>query len=174
MKTHLSISAGFTVVITLAIAGTLGCQPPPDFASDWGSTSPSRSLTAVSGASLPRLVRQSNLPVLVEFGVNYNCPRCEQVKPEVLQLAERLADRVKVVRVDFSTNSSLVSRLGGTTCPTYVLFKNGEPVLTRSFPIAMDMLEGEIERINSEGAGERKQLGDENVGQGEKAAAAAS
>jgi len=49
--------------------------------------------------------------------------------------------------VDFNANASLVAQLGGTICPTYVLFQNGEPVLTRSYPISMDLLEGEVARL---------------------------
>jgi hypothetical protein len=105
------------------------------------------SLSVVSGSQLRRFVHESELPVLVEFGVDFNCPRCQQVKSDVVALSERLDQRVEVVRVDFNANASLVARLGGTICPTYVLFQNGEPVLTRSFPISMDLLEGEVKRL---------------------------
>jgi len=105
------------------------------------------SLSVVSGSQLRTFVQESELPVLVEFGVDFNCPRCQQVKSDVVALSERLDQRVKVVRVDFNANASLVAQLGGTICPTYVLFQNGESVLTRSYPISMDLLEGEVERL---------------------------
>lgn len=102
------------------------------------------SLPVVSGSALKDFLQSAELPVLVEFGVDFNCPRCQQAKPEVLELQARLQDRVRVVRVDFNSNMSKVTSLGGTICPTYVLFDQGEAVITRSFPVTMDLLESEI------------------------------
>ena len=91
-------------------------------------------------------VQSSETPVLVEFGVDFNCPRCAQTKSDVVHLRDSLEGEVDVVRVDFNANVQMVSQLGGTICPTYVLFDQGEPVLTRSFPLSIDLLEGEILR----------------------------
>ncbi|TWU35626.1 hypothetical protein Q31b_50610 [Novipirellula aureliae] len=38
-------------------------------------------------------------------------------------------------------------KLGGTICPTYVLFDQGQPVMTCSFPVSIDLLEGEMLRL---------------------------
>ena len=124
---------------------TLGCSPSADNESD--SAINHASLTVVNGSQLTTFVQESELPVLVEFGVDYSCPRCQQVRSDVVDLSERLDRQVKVVRVDFNANAGLVARLGGTICPTYVLFQNGEPIVTRSFPVSMDLLENEIEEL---------------------------
>ena len=121
---------------------TIGCSPSDDTASDASLDQPS--LSVVAGSQLPDLVRESELPVLVEFGVDYNCPRCQQVKSDVVALSERLEQRVDVVRVDFNSNAAMVSELGGTICPTYVLFQDGQPVLTKSFPFSIDLIEASI------------------------------
>ena len=68
------------------------------------------------------------------------------MKSEVFQLRERFKARVNVVRVDFNSNLPLVSKLGGTICLTYVLYVKGKPILTRSFPVSIEMLESEIDR----------------------------
>ncbi|WP_345689420.1 thioredoxin family protein [Novipirellula caenicola] len=104
-------------------------------------------LPVISGKQLDEYVRASKSPVLVEFGVDFNCPRCAQTKSDVVRLRESLQGNIDVIRVDFNANAQRVAQLGGTICPTYVLFDQGEPVITRSFPISIDLLEGEVLRL---------------------------
>jgi hypothetical protein len=101
-------------------------------------------LPVISGSQLNEYLIDNSLPVLVEFGVDFNCSRCSQTKNAVLDLRESLRGDVDVVRVDFNSNAQTVAELGGTICPTYVLFEVGKPVLTRSFPVSIGLLEGEI------------------------------
>ena len=51
-----------------------------------------------------------------------------------------------MVRVDFNANTQTVAELGGTICPTYVLFDSGKTAFTRSFPVAIGVLEEEVLR----------------------------
>jgi len=104
------------------------------------------SLPVVSGSGLEQYLSASTLPVLVEFGVDFNCPRCAQTKSDIVALRETLKDHVDVIRVDFNSNAQTVAKLGGTICPTYVLFDSGTHVLTRSFPVSIDLLEGDVLR----------------------------
>ncbi len=103
-------------------------------------------LPVITGSQLNEYLFDNSLPVLVEFGVDFNCSRCAQTKNAVLDLRESLRGDVDVIRVDFNSNAKTVAELGGTICPTYVLFDRGKPVLTRSFPVSIGMLEGEILR----------------------------
>ncbi|QDT10064.1 thioredoxin family protein [Stieleria marina] len=105
------------------------------------------SLTTVRGSELQSFVAESELPVLVEFGVDYQCERCRQMKQPVVDLGGQFEGRAKVVRVDFNTNAKLVSQYGGTICPTYVFFQGGEPVRTESFPISADLLASHLESM---------------------------
>ena len=99
------------------------------------------SLPVVSGSQLQTFVSESELPVLVEFGVDYRCDRCREMKRSVVELGEKFEGRAEVVRVDFNANAAMVSQLGGTICPTYVFFEDGQPVKTVSFPVSADILE---------------------------------
>jgi thioredoxin-like negative regulator of GroEL len=137
-------------LIRSIIAGAIvctasGCTPSANSVSN--SSVEQVSLPVVNGSRLTSYVNESDLPVLVEFGVDYNCSRCQQVKSGVVALSERMDLRVDVIRVDFNANAGLVAQLGGTICPTYVLFSGGEPVLTRSFPVSLDLIESEIEAL---------------------------
>jgi len=110
--------------IALIVCITLGCRPSMDTASE--SSLDQASLLVVSGSQLRTFVQENELPVLVEFGVDFNCTRCQQVKPDVVALSERLDQRIKVVRVDFNANASLVAQLGGTICPRRILERHGQ------------------------------------------------
>ncbi len=138
------VSKKLVLLIACGCLLMAGCnRPHPTAATE---NSGDLDLPVVSGSRLEQYVRDSMQPVLVEFGVDYNCPRCAQTKGDVVRLRESLEGRVDVVRVDFNANVQTVAALGGTICPTYVLFDRGEPVLTESFPVAIDLLEGQILR----------------------------
>ena len=142
-----SLGASFSLLIWLLTA-TVGCS------GNHGETTAmdtiERSLPVVRGSQLNTYLQGSESPVLVEFGVDFNCPRCAQTKSDAVRLREALEGNVDVIRVDFNANGQMVAQLGGTVCPTYVLFDQGEPVITRSFPVSMDLLESEILRLNDQ------------------------
>ena len=102
------------------------------------------SLTEISGDELERYVADSSGPVLVEFGVDFNCERCESMRDDVVRLAASYINKADIVRVDFTGNPALVAQYGGTVCPTYVLFNNGQPVSIHSFPTTIESLESEL------------------------------
>lgn len=66
------------------------------------------------------------------------------MKQSVVELGEKFEGRAEVVRVDFNANAAMVAQLGGTICPTYVFFKDGQPVETVSFPVSADILESHL------------------------------
>ena len=131
-------------LLVVLLTAVVGCGVADQERTTTGATE--IGLPVVSGSRLNGYVQASDSPVLVEFGVDFNCPRCAQTKSDVVRLREALEGDVDVIRVDFNANARTVAELGGTICPTYVLFDRGAPVLTRSFPVSMDLLEGEILR----------------------------
>lgn len=108
----------------------------------------SRSLPIVRGSELRDYVAASELPVLVEFGVDYQCERCRQMKQSIVELGDKFEGRASIVRVDFNQNAGLVSQFGGTVCPTYVFFQGGKVVKTESFPVSTDILESQLEMLS--------------------------
>ena len=120
----------------------VGCYEPQGVEVDFPFGT--NALPEVSGSELQSFVARSEKPVLVEFGVDFNCERCQSVNSEVQDLAEKYKDTVKVVRVDFTANVKLVARYGGTICPTYVIFDHGKPVSVQSFPTSAARLESEL------------------------------
>ena len=118
----------YVQVMCLAAAALIGCAPR--------SIEPqeSRSLPVVSGADLERYVAQSEVPVLVEFGVDFQCDRCSQMKTPIVNLADRFQGRADVIRVDFNANTKMVTQLGGTILPHVRSVSGWEARSYREFP----------------------------------------
>ena len=132
----------FYHAICIAMATLLGCTQP-----DTSENEELRSLPVISGALLEDYVAQSAVPVRVEFGVDFQCDRCRQMKTPILDLADRFEGRAELIRVDFNANVKMVSQWGGNICPTYGLFHHGNPILAESFPVSADILESRLSDI---------------------------
>jgi thioredoxin 1 len=72
-------------------------------------------------------IQQGAEPILVDFWANW-CAPCKIVAPTLEALAEELAGRVRVAKVDVDDNGDLANRFGIMSIPTLVLFKNGRVV----------------------------------------------
>jgi thioredoxin-like negative regulator of GroEL len=94
----------------------------------------------VAAADLRRLLRESPVPVLVEFGVMAGCARCDAMRSPVEELAQELGDAVQVRRVNFNYEKDLVRELGLAICPTYVAFRQGEERFRVSYPTSSAQL----------------------------------
>ena len=140
------------LAVTICLLTLSGCSGPD---STTGPTTASRpvqrdyqprwELPVVSGTELRGVIQRSDRPVLVEFGVNFGCARCDDMRPQMERLASEFASLARVIRVDFNANRQLVSQYGGNICPTYVLFNHGEPVVTRSYPTSTDLLAADLD-----------------------------
>lgn len=72
-------------------------------------------------------IQQRSEPILVDFWANW-CAPCKIVAPTLEALAEELAGRVHVAKVDVDDNGDLANRFGIMSIPTLVMFKNGKVV----------------------------------------------
>lgn len=68
--------------------------------------------------------------VLVDVGAKW-CPPCRQMEPVVNDFIEKHAD-VKLVMVDGGKDKSVTKSLQVEVMPTFILYKNGEKVWTKS------------------------------------------
>ena len=69
------------------------------------------------------------------------------MRPQVAHLADEFDGQTKVVRVDFNAHRQLAAQYGADICPTYVLFNDGKPVVTRCYPTSADLLAADIDSI---------------------------
>ena len=82
---------------------------------------------AVTDATFDKEVRQSDLPVVVDFWAEW-CGPCRQIGPALEELAVEYAGRVKIVKVNVDENPDSPAELGVRGIPSLFLFKNGQVV----------------------------------------------
>ena len=70
-------------------------------------------------------VLDSPLPVLVDFWAGY-CDPCKRLSPVLSQLAEEMAGKAKIGKVDIGSQMPLANRYGVRALPNLLFFKNGE------------------------------------------------
>jgi thioredoxin len=81
----------------------------------------------VTDASFVNDVLQSDKLVLVDFWAEW-CGPCRKVSPVLEEIANELADKVTVVKLDIDANPETARAYRVMSVPTLTLFKGGKPV----------------------------------------------
>ena len=81
----------------------------------------------VTEASFDSEVLGASGPVVVDFTAEW-CPPCKAIAPSLDQIADELAGRVKIVKLDVDAEPGISARYGVRSMPTLMVFRNGEPV----------------------------------------------
>ncbi|MFE6525185.1 thioredoxin family protein [Streptomyces sp. NPDC057794] len=84
-------------------------------------------VTEVTDADFEAEVIGADLPVLVEFTADW-CPPCRQMAPVLKALAVEEGDRLKVVQLDVDHNPLTTNAYKVLSMPTFLVFRDGEPV----------------------------------------------
>ena len=85
---------------------------------------------AVTDNDFESQVLQSDEPVLVDFWAEW-CGPCKQLSPLVDDLANDLAGKVKVVKVNIEEAPEAPTKYGVRGIPTLMIFKGGELLDTK-------------------------------------------
>src|SRR5262245_34845060 len=81
----------------------------------------------VTDASFVADVLQSDKPVLVDFWAEW-CSPCRKVAPVLEEIANEMADKVTIVKLDIDANPETARAYRVMSVPTLTLFKGGQPV----------------------------------------------
>jgi thioredoxin 1 len=83
--------------------------------------------TKVTDATFDAEVRQSTIPVVVDFWAEW-CAPCRAIGPALEEISEQLDGKVKIVKLNADENPSIVNQMGVRGLPTLFLFKDGQVV----------------------------------------------
>ena len=86
---------------------------------------------AVPDATFDAEVRQSDIPVVVDFWAEW-CGPCKQIGPALEELSAEMEGKVKIVKVDVDANPNSPAQMGVRGIPALFLFKDGEVVSNQS------------------------------------------
>lgn len=80
---------------------------------------------AVTDATFEQEVRQSDIPVVVDFWAEW-CGPCRFLAPIIDELAEEYHGRAKIGKVNIDSDRKIATDLNIQSIPTVVFYKGGE------------------------------------------------
>ena len=86
---------------------------------------------AATDATFDAIVKESNLPVVVDFWAEW-CGPCKQIGPALEELSTEMEGKIKVVKVDVDSNPSAAADLGVRGIPALFLFKDGQVISNKT------------------------------------------
>jgi thioredoxin 1 len=94
---------------------------------------------AVTDATFDSEVRQSPIPVVVDFWAEW-CGPCRMIGPALEELSEEFAGKVKIAKVNVDENPDSPNWIGVRGIPALFVFKDGKVVSSRAGAAPKDAL----------------------------------
>ncbi|HDS17276.1 MAG TPA: thioredoxin [Proteobacteria bacterium] len=87
----------------------------------------SDNVTQVTDESFAELLKDSELPILIDFFATW-CGPCTAIAPILDEFAGENQDKLKVVKLNVDENPKTPAKYGVRGIPTLILFKQGKEI----------------------------------------------
>ena len=91
---------------------------------------------------------KGDIPVLIDFSAEW-CGPCKMMAPVLEQLKERMADRVRILKIDVDKNRELAGQYRIQSVPTLMLFQGGKTIWTGVGVMTSNHLENVINNTST-------------------------
>lgn len=89
---------------------------------------------------------QSSTPVFVDFYADW-CGPCKAMNPVIQEMAREVKGKARVIKVNIDQSQFASARYNISAVPTFIIFKNGQPVWRHSGMIDKQGLLRSIEAV---------------------------
>jgi len=90
----------------------------------------SQHISQVSDADFEQEVLKASIPVLVDFWAEW-CGPCRALGPILEEVSQSHGDKVKIVKLNVDDSPQTAGHYNVMSIPTLILFKNGNPEVTK-------------------------------------------
>ncbi len=98
----------------------------------------------VDSKTFDEVVSAARVPILVDFWAAW-CGPCRMVAPEVKKVAEEMAGKALVLKVNTQRHPELAARFDVRAIPNFVVFRDGKPVAQQAGAVDSKVLRSRLE-----------------------------